>query len=386
MMTALRPGQTVLIPRNAHRSTWGAAILADVQPVFYDCPWDPVMGVAQAPDPETVAAALQQHPQASALWITSPTYYGACADLKFLVSLAHQNDMVVLVDEAWGPHFAFHPQLPDTALQAGADLVVQSTHKLLSGLSQASMLHVQGSRVDRVRLQQVLQILQSSSPSCLLLASLDVARQQMVDHGPELWSQALQLAERARQEICAIAGVHCYGSEMVGRPGVQALDLSRLVIGVSQLACSGYQADKFLRQKHGIQVELSDRFNLLALVTLGHRESHLDRLVEGLRELARAFPTAPSSRTKVAARFQPTQKLSPRQAFDSPCESVPLAGAEGKVSAEIVCPYPPGIPLVYPGEILDAHLIAHLQSELAAGVTLQGSWDPQLQTIRVIKG
>lgn len=384
LMASLNPGEAFLAPRNAHRSLWGAAILADCRPIFYDVPYDPELGLTHPPETSVVLQALQQHPEARALFLSSPTYYGTCPDLQSLIAAAHQRGLPVLVDEAWGAHLPFHPELPPSALEMGADLVVQSTHKLLSALSQASMLHLQGARVCRQRLESVLQILQTSSPSCLLLASLDLARQHMVEVGEESWGRVLALSAEARQRLQALPGLLCPGQQLQGRPGVHRVDLSRLILGVAPSGWTGYATEDWLRQHHRLQFELSSTGHVLALVTLGHRSEHLERLCLGLKAWSEQAKASPLRLNRPPAA-RPDTFMSPRQAFLAPAESVPLAGARDRISAEIICPYPPGIPLVYPGEILDADMLDHLQGELAAGVRLQGTQDPRLETIRVIR-
>lgn len=378
LMASLNPGETVLVPRNAHSSTVGGLLLSEARAVYYQPPFDAEMGVFHVATQDSLQSVLQRNPQARALFLTSPSYYGAAADVDGLVALARQRGMLVLVDEAWGAHLAFHPRLPRSAVWAGADLVVQSSHKLVSGMSQAAMLHANGERVDRARLESVLRLLQTTSPSCLLVASLDTARRQLAQEGERLLDQVLQLADYARAGLEA-AGVSLWGR----RPGVHDWDDSRLVFRLPVF--SGYEAERRLRREHNLQVEMSDGQNLVALITPGHARQHVDRLVEAVSVLAGQAPEQAHSGRKPHLPELPESRLSLKQAFLARWESVPLSKAVGRICVDTVCPYPPGIPWLLPGEVPSLALIEELEAELAAGVTVQGAYDPQLETVRVVK-
>ncbi|MEW6278203.1 MAG: aminotransferase class I/II-fold pyridoxal phosphate-dependent enzyme [Candidatus Eremiobacterota bacterium] len=396
ILASLRPEDVVLVPRNAHRSTVGALILSGARPVFYTPEYDHEMVVDHAPTPESVEAVLEQHPEATALFFTSPTYYGATADVHRLVKLGHDRDMIVMADEAWGPHLVFHDQLPPSAVEAGADLVIHSTHKLLAGMSQASMLHLTGKRVDRGRLEAVLKLFLSTSPSCLLVASLDVARHQMATQGQELLGRTIRLANQARAAINEIPGVHCYGEELLGRPGVFGWDPTRVVITARDLGFTGYELERYVRYEHNIQLEMSDLFNAVALVTIGHSEEHIERLVQALHGLP-VYPREFDLKARLemfekkrGKPFElpdfPPQAMTLRQAFDAPFLTVPLEQSVGATCAELVTPYPPGIPVLCPGETITAETVDYLKMELAAGANIQGPFDPSIKTIRVVDG
>ncbi len=396
ILAGLRPEDVVLVPRNAHRSTVGALILSGARPVFYLPEYDREMVVDHAPTVETVRKVLDENPKAKALCFTSPTYYGAAADVEALVKLGHERGVIVMADEAWGAHLHFHPDLPMSAVEAGADLVIQSTHKLLSSMSQASMLHLTGKRVDQGRLESVLKLFLSTSPSCLFLASLDVARHQMVTEGRELLERTIRIANKARRAINEIPGLHCYGEELLGRPGVHAWDPTKLVITARELGFTGYELERYIRYEHGLQLEMSDLFNTVAMVTIGHREEDVDRLVEALRGLAvypREFDLNERIRMFEQKRGKPfelpdfpPQAMTLRQAFDAPYETVTLEASAGCTCAEIITPYPPGIPVLCPGEIITPETVDYLKMELAAGANIQGQFDPTMKTIRVVSG
>ena len=375
LMAALRPGQRVLLPRNAHRAALGGALLSQAEVSWYAGRWDGDMGVYHPPDLSLIQQAFDRAPgPIQALYLTSPTYYGACMPgLREVVEWAHRQEMVVLVDEAWGPHLAFHPRLPQSALEAGADLVVHSTHKLLCGLSQASMLHRQGERIEVRRLENVLSLLQTTSPNCLLLASLDAARDQMEQQGRELLEATLSLADNLREQLRQMPWLWL--------PENEGWDPTRLVFQHRQLR--GTTVERRLREEHNLQVEMSDPLNVVCLLTLGHRAEDGQRLIEALRALREVEPEArPPARP--LGDF-PEAVLSPRQAFDRSSESVPWQDTEGRICAETLTPYPPGVPAVYAGEVLSKGLIERLREEARVGVLLQGAEDAFLNTVRVLR-
>ncbi len=378
ILACVGPEQEILVPRTAHRSVHGGLVLSGARPVYLQTPFDPEMGVHHAVEVATVARALEAHPQARALFFTSPTPYGAAADVQGLVALGQAREIPVLVDEAWGPHLAFHPDLPASALAAGADLVVHSAHKLLGALSQASMLHQGGERIPTARVEMALRMLQSTSPNCLLVASLDSARRQGALHGRQDWQRALDLADRARQALEPVPGLRCLGPDRVA-----SYDRTRLVVSVVDSGYTGVEVERILRDRDHIQVEMSDLRNVVALVTPAHTEADLDRLVAALGRLPHRNTPA---RVPSAGQMPPAplQAVTPREAFLAEVIVVPLAQAAGRVCAEFLTPYPPGIPLLCPGEVFTAEHVDYLETALAAGLPLEGPADPSLETVRVL--
>lgn len=396
LMTALRPGDTVLLPRNSHKSATSALIMSGTKPVYMRPEVDQSLHIDHCVTPATVAAALEENPEARAVFITSPTYYGATADLAAIERIVHARGKLLLVDEAWGPHLHFHPELPPSATSMGADVCVNSTHKLLAGMSQASMLHTCGSRIDRGRLRSTLRLFQSTSPSLVLLASLDVARMQMATVGEELLTQALGLARDARRRLNLIPGIYCMGTDQVGKPGIDGYDETRIVITVKGLGYTGYEAEQILRLRYNVQVELADLFNVVALVTIGDRRESIDRLVNAVSELAREdrpidiyAPTGILQRRLKQGSYElptiPEQVVTPREAFLADHVEIPFGKSAGKVCAEVVTPYPPGIPILCPGERITPDIIDYLRLELKAGVHMQGPADTKLRRIRVLQ-
>lgn len=393
LLAVCNPGDEVILPRNAHKSIASGLIFSGVVPRYMMPEFDEELQVDHTVTVDTVRRALAEHPNARAVMIVSPTYYGATADLAGIAYLCRERGKALLVDEAWGPHLHFHPNLPMSATAAGADLAVNSTHKLLSALSQASMLHYRRGIVDQGRLEAVLRLFLSTSPSCLLIASLDVARMQMATEGEELLDRTISLAEELRGELNTIPGLSCWGREIVGRPGVHDLDPTKLTITARSLGYTGYEIEKIMRYRHSIQLELADLFNTIALITIGTTREEGRKLVDAFRVLA-ANPTgAPTNgchnpfreHKKVKLPDWPPQRLTPREAFVAPHKVIPIREAQGMVSTELVTPYPPGIPIICPGEEISNDIIDYLFVEMEAGSRITGLADPDFNTIRVVR-
>jgi arginine decarboxylase len=385
------PGDKIILPRNVHRSAISGLILSGAHPVFiapeYDLEWDLVYCITSA----SIAEALVQHPDAKAVLVVSPTYHGVGADLRAIAHLAHQRNIPLVVDEAHGAHFGFHSDLPPAALSLGADLVVQSTHKTLSALTQASMLHQQGSLVDAGRVGSVLTMLQSSSPSNLLLASLEGTCQQMQEDGQNLMAQTLALAHTARQQILGIPGLSVLESLKPPMPGFYYLDQTRLTVDISALGLDGFTADEICAKQLGVIAELPTFRHLTFILSLGSSHADLDRLLMALAHLSQHSPygskIAHFPMHKVADTFACMEDplLSPRDAFYASKISIPICAAAGCISAETLCPYPPGIPITLPGERITSAHITFLQQIQAAGGLIAGCTDQTLQSIQVLK-
>lgn len=389
MLAVCRPGEKVVVARNAHQSVISALIVTGATPVWVQPEYDPAWDLAGGVRPDAVAAALRQHPDSRAVLVVSPTYQGICSDLFAIAAIAHRYGVPLLVDEAHGPHFAFHPDLPPSALEAGADLAVQSTHKVLSALTQASMLHVQGDRICRQRLRRALQITQSTSPSYLLLASLDAARQQMALGGHHLLSQTLALALAVRSQLTPLPGIRvCAPSASALAKADCRFDLTRLTVDVSGLGLSGFEADEILHEELGVTAELPTLRQLTFILSLGNTAADMERLTQAFTTLSqrpRSAPAAPAQLPPLAALPLPPMALTPRDAFFATAETVPRAAAVGRLSAATLCPYPPGIPLLLPGEVITAEALQSLQQVHQAGGYITGAVDPTLATLSVIR-
>jgi lysine decarboxylase len=396
MMAALNPGDKLAIPRNSHKSAMGGLIMSGATPVWMQPEVDEALHMDHTVTPETVRATLEREPDVKAIFIVSPTYYGVAADLQAIADIAHEHDIPLLVDEAWGPHFHFHPALPVSAMQAGADIAINSTHKMLGSMSQTAMLHVQGNRIRIDRLKAVYKLFLSTSPNLVLVASLDVARRQMALDGPALLSRTIEISNDARRRLNEIPRVYCFGEELEGRPGVYDLDPTKITITVKDLGYTGYEAEEILRRRYNVQVELADLFNVVALYTIGTTPEASDMLVHGVRELAREdrpvdifSPSGVLERRMSTGTYKlpsiPPIRLLPRDAFLASTEFIPFKTSAGRICAEVITPYPPGIPVLSPGEEITPEIIDYLTLEKKAGVKMQGPYDDDLKFIRVVR-
>jgi arginine decarboxylase len=379
-------GDKIILPRNIHSSAISGIIHAGAVPVFVNPSYDRELDLAHSITPAAVKFALEQHPDAKSVMMVYPTYYGAGGDLGAIAEIVHSYDLPLLVDEAHGAHFGFHPDLPPSALSLGADLSVQSTHKLLGALTQSAMVHVRGSRIDRDRLSRCLRSIQTTSPSYLLLASLDAARQQMALQGKELMSQTIELAKIARAQISQIEGLSVVELDPA-TPGCKYFDPTRLTVTVTGLNLTGFAADEILTDRLGVVAELPSLRHLTFIISLGNTLTDIDRLVAAFTELATNYrqdlaielPTiSPPS------EILTTTAMTPRQADRSPPLRVSIAAAVGKISAESICPYPPGIPIVMPGEIVTAEALDYLRQVLDLGGEIAGCSDLGLTTIAIV--
>ncbi|MDD3114835.1 MAG: aminotransferase class I/II-fold pyridoxal phosphate-dependent enzyme [Anaerovibrio sp.] len=390
LLGTLAPGDEVLVPRNAHRSIIGGIILAGAVPVYIQPELEPALGIAMGLSVRNVRRAVTEHPHAKALLAVYPTYYGFCCDLQAIAVLVHERGMLLLVDEAHGAHLRFSDRLPSQALELGADAVAQSTHKLLGSLTQTSMVHIGSGRVDRQRIRQAAGLLQSTSPNQLLLASLDIARLQMAEEGGERLAGAVRLSERLRAAVNSIDGLYGPGEELCSKAedrGAAAMDAAKLTVNLDGLGISGQEAELVLRHRYKIQCELSDPRNLLFIMSMADTEREAERLLAALKSLAGEYAGAGNrEQVNMAAMPVPIQRLNPREAFFAPVETVPLEQAAGCIAAETAAFYPPGIPLLCPGEEITREVISYIRHYQAMGLRLSGPADGSLHRIRICKG
>jgi len=381
------PGDKVLIARNCHRSVLTGLIVSGAQPIFFQPIFDRDLKLTLNMTFETVKQAIDENPGARALLITSPNYYGLCADIEKIIPYAHEKRLIVLMDEAHGPHLKFNPKFPKCALETGADMCVQSTHKIVGGMTQASMLHANIGRINIDDVTNTLKLLQTTSPSYILMASLDLARMQMATEGKKLLNRTIKLAEEARTEINKIPGISCFSKERAKQSGMADMDVTKLTITVSDLGLSGYTVSQMLNTRFDIQVEMADPFHVLVIVSIGDRQDDLNRLVDALRQIA--------AETGLQGALLPLDKvhppilqnrfaMTPREAFYYDTEMVGINQAIGRVSAEIVTVYPPGIPLLVPGEEISQDAIDYLRNMAGLGAIIDGM-NENNSLVRVVK-
>lgn len=378
----------ILIGRDAHKSVTAALILSGLQPRWISPSWDAELHLAHPPAPEAVEAMWQRHPDAAAALIVSPTPYGTCADIRSIAQICHQRGKPLIIDEAWGAHLPFHDALPTWAMDAGADICVVSVHKMGMGFEQGSVYHLQGGLVDPVQLRQSADLLSTTSSSVIVYAGIDAWRRQMVEHGYRLLDDALNLARGARTRIEQLPGIHVLEKELLGAEASHDLDRLHILMDVKDLGISGYQAADWLRANRGIDVGINDHRRIEATLSTADDESTTQRLIDALEALGAAadnLPRPPEVRLPSPADLEMDTVKLPRDAFFGPVEVVPVQEAGGRIAAEQITPYPPGVPAILPGERINASVIEYLVSGHEAGMVLPDPADPSFKTIRVVQ-
>ncbi|MFB6894521.1 aminotransferase class I/II-fold pyridoxal phosphate-dependent enzyme [Kitasatospora sp. NPDC056327] len=388
MLAVAGPHEELVVGRDVHKSVVAGLVLAGIRPVWAEPEWDARLHLAHPPSADTVRSALERHPDAKGALVTSPTPYGTCADLEAIAAVCHERGKPLIVDEAWGAHLPFHPDLPRWAMDAGADVCVTSVHKMGSALEQSSVFHLRGDRVDPAVLKQREDLLGTTSPSTLVYAALDGWRRQMVQHGRALYDRALDLAGHVRAGVDALDGLHVHGRDDFCGPGRAAdLDPLQVIIDVSALGTSGYRAGDWLRSHHQLTLHVCDHRRISAQLTHADDTTTAAALLDGLGELAAVadgLPPVPRVDVPDPERLRLEQVLLPRDAFFGPTEQVPAAKAAGRIAAEMLTPYPPGIPAALPGERLNTDVLDYLRSGIGAGMLVPDSADPALDTVRVV--
>ncbi|MFB5085703.1 aminotransferase class I/II-fold pyridoxal phosphate-dependent enzyme [Psychrobacillus sp. PGGUH221] len=386
ILTICGPGDKLLVPRNVHKSIMSAIVFAGAIPIFIHPEVDKVLGISHGISAESVEKALQEHPDAKGLLVINPTYFGFAANLKQIVDISHKHGIPVVVDEAHGVHIHFHPSLPISAMQAGADMAATSVHKLGGSMTQSSVLNVREGLVSAKRVQSIISMLTTTSTSYPLLASLDTARRQLAIHGEDLIGEVIRLAKDTRKRINVIPHLHCAGEEILQTSATFDMDPTKLLISVKNLGITGYAAESWLRENANIEVELSDLYNILCLFTIGDTKKEANILVNALTRMVAAFESeAVIVEPSVSLPDIPGLAMSPRDAFYAKTESIPLVKASGRISAEFVMVYPPGIPIFIPGEIITQGNIDYIQMNIEAGLPVQGPEDDTLEMIHVIR-
>lgn len=383
IMSACEPGDKIIIPRNAHKSTIGGIILSGAMPIYIQPEINDKLGIAMGITEENLKKAIKENPHAKAVFIVNPTYYGASSDLKAIVRIAHRHDMAVLVDEAHGAHMSFHDDFPLTAMEVGADMSAASIHKTAGSLTQSSVLLLRSSMIAPEKVRQVLNLTSTSSASYLLMCSLDVARKQLATRGSDMLEDTLQLARWAREEINRIDGIYAFGKELIGTPGCYDFDETKLGINVRGLGYTGYQMESKLRKDYNIQIELSDLCNILAIVSIGDRKEDLEALVNALKDIS-SKTEKKEYRNHVFIPQTPKMIVSPRDAFYSSKKVVKLEDATGEIAGEMVMAYPPGIPVICMGERVTKDIIEYIKILKEEKCELQGTSDPYVNYIRVL--
>lgn len=383
LLTALKPGEKLLLPRNAHRSVAGGLVLGGIEAVYLQPEYQPEFGIQMQVTVQQIEAALAQDSKIKAVLLTSPNYYGVAADVRAIADCCHAHNAVLLVDEAHGPHLGFSELLPPSALQCGADACAQSTHKILGAMTQCSMLHVQGARLDLQRAADVMSILTTTSPNYLLMASLDAARAQVQAYGGEMAALAVQAAAKLRRLCASYSGLRVMEAADCG--GLQ-LDTTKVTVNFAAWGYTGIEVGELFREAR-VAVELVDAYNVLFLVTYADVTTDYDEALARIAAVLDKMQVQKRAPLQLAAAAQvpQTQAVLPlRDVFYRAKKAVPLAEAAGKICGEQVSFYPPGIPVLLPGELVTEEIIAYCRAQKELGLPVSGPADSSLQTIRVI--
>lgn len=386
MMAVAGGDGSLLLSRDSHKSVVAGLIFSGVTPRWITPRWDAERHMSHPPSPQQVEETWQRYPDAAGALIVSPSPYGTCADLEGIAEVCHARGKPLIVDEAWGAHLPFHEDLPTWAMNAGADVCVVSVHKMGAGFEQGSVFHLQGDLVDQDRLSQCADLLMTTSPNVLLYTAIDGWRRQMVQRGHELMGAALELAERTRHQIEKIPDIEVLDDELLGVQASHDLDRLQVLIDVAETGTSGYQAADWLREYCQVDMGMTDHRRILATMSFADGADTAGRLIDALtlwRKAADDFDRPPRVDLPSPEEIQLTTVTSPRDAFFGRVEKVPVEEAAGRISAEQITPYPPGIPAVVPGERLNQAVLDYLRTGLEAGMNLPDPADPQLRTVRV---
>ena len=383
VLSAVGHGDKIIMPRNVHRSAINALILCGAIPVYVNPEIDHTLGISLGMSVAQVRAAMEKHPDAKAVLVNNPTYYGICSDIKAITELAHAHGMKVLADEAHGTHFAFHDKLPMSAMAAGADMAALSMHKSGGSLTQSSLL-LCGPSMNVGYVHQIINITQTTSGSYLLMSSLDISRRNLALHGREIFEKVIEMVEYAREEINALGDYYAYGHELVNSDSVFDFDVTKLSIFTRPIGLAGIEVYDILRDEYDIQTEFGDIANILAYVSVGDRPKDIERLVAALAEIRRNYRKSSSKMLK-AEYIDPVVKEGPQAAFYAEKESLPIAETAGRVCSEFVMCYPPGIPILAPGELITEEILAYIRYAQKKGCQMTGPEDMTIQRLNVMK-
>jgi len=385
MLAVAGPHEKLLVARQSHKSVISGLILSGVSPVWVRPHWDADLHLSHPPGPDEVRRRFAEEPDAKGMLLVTPTDYGTCGDLAAVAAVCHELGKPLIVDEAWGAHLPFHPDLPPWAMDAGADLCVTSVHKSGSAVEQSSVFHLQGGRVDPAVLKAREDLLGTTSPSSLVYATLDGWRRQMVEHGKDLLGAALALAGETRAALADLPGIRVMADEFVGPDAATSYDPLKIVIDVAELGISGYQGADWLREHQRVAVGLSDHRRMVAQLTVADDDRTARTLVRAIAALCAAgLPSPGQVDLPNPADLELETAMLPRDAFFADTEQVDAADAVGRVSAEMITPYPPGAPAVLPGEVITTAVLDYLRTGLAAGMQIPDPVDAGLESVRVV--
>lgn len=382
VLSCCKRGDKIILPRNVHRSVINALVLCGAIPVYVNPEVNTKLGISLGMSREQVQKAINENPDAVAVFVNNPTYYGICSDLRAIVKMAHEAGMLCLADEAHGTHFYFGENMPVSAMEAGADMASVSMHKSGGSLTQSSLLLI-GKNVNAGHVRQIINLTQTTSGSYLLMSSLDISRRNLALRGKEVFRKVVQMAEYTREEINAIGGYYAYGKELINGDSIFDFDPTKLSVHTRDIGLAGIEVYDILRDEYDIQIEFGDIGNILAYLSIGDRIQELERLVSALAEIRRRYQRD-SSGLLSQEYIDPEVVSSPQEAFYSKKKSLPIHESVGYVCSEFVMCYPPGIPILAPGERITKEILDYIDYAKAKGCSMTGPEDPEIEHLNVI--
>lgn len=382
VLSSVKRGDKIILPRNVHKSVMGALVLCGAVPVYIDPQCDERLGIPFGMKVEDVERTARENPDAKAVFVNNPTYYGICSDLRSIVDIAHRHNMLCLVDEAHGTHFYFGDNMPVSAMAAGADMAAASMHKSGGSLTQSSFL-LCGKSINEGYVRQIINLTQTTSGSYLLLSSLDISRRNLALRGKEVYGKVQQMAQYTRDEINRIGGYYAFGGELINGDSVFAFDKTKLSVNTLGVGLAGVEVYNLLRDEYDIQIEFGDLGNFLAYISIGDRPREIERLVSSLAEIRRRFGKSGAGMLH-QEYIEPTVKASPQEAFYAEKVSLPIEATEGRVCSEFVMCYPPGIPILAPGELITRDILDYIRYAKEKGCSLTGPEDEGIERLNVL--
>ncbi|NLE13675.1 MAG: aminotransferase class I/II-fold pyridoxal phosphate-dependent enzyme [Clostridiales bacterium] len=382
VLSCCKRGDKIIMPRNVHRSVINALVLCGAIPVYVNPDVDVRLGISLGMSRDQVKKAIQANPDAVAVFVNNPTYYGICSDIRAIVKMAHEAGMLCLADEAHGTHFYFGENMPLSAMAAGADMAAVSMHKSGGSLTQSSLLLI-GKNVNAGHVRQIINLTQTTSGSYLLMSSLDISRRNLATRGKSIFRKVVEMAEYAREEINAIGGYYAYGKELNNGDSIFDFDPTKLSIHTRDIGLAGIEVYDILRDEYDIQIEFGDIGNILAYISIGDRMQEVERLVSALAEIRRRHMK--DSKGLLSQEYiDPEVVFSPQKAFYADKKSIPLAESAGYVCSEFVMCYPPGIPILAPGERITKEILDYIAYAKAKGCSMTGPEDPKIENINIL--
>ncbi|MBQ1736041.1 MAG: aminotransferase class I/II-fold pyridoxal phosphate-dependent enzyme [Lachnospiraceae bacterium] len=384
VLSVCKAGDKIIVPRNVHKSVINALIICGAIPVYVKLKIHPVIGVALGMETDALREAIKNNPDAKAVLINNPTYYGICSDLVELTKIAHENGLKVLCDEAHGTQLYFAEGLPVAGMKAGVDMAAISMHKSGGSLTQSSVLLL-GENMDRAYVRQIINLIQTTSASYLLISSLDISRRNLALRGRESFAKVIAMSEYARNEINGIGDYYAYGRELIDGSSVYDFDVTKLCIFTKPIGLTGIEVYDLLRDEYDIQMEFGDIGTIMAYISIGDRMQDIERLVGALTDIRRLYKKDKEELSYVDSVI-PKVVCSPQESFYAAKETLPIKETAGRVCGESVMCYPPGIPILSPGELITDEIIGHILYAREKGCSLQGMADPTADNLQVLAG